>query len=159
MNVADELARLQELHHSGAIDDQEFAAAKARILGGSAETATLPADPATLEREARQWGMLLHLSIFAGFVAPALGLVVPILIWQIKKDELPGIDEHGKNVANWIISKLIYAAVSFVLAFVLIGFVLGLALAIVAIVFPVIGGIKANNGEYWKYPLAIPFFK
>jgi uncharacterized Tic20 family protein len=33
------------------------------------------------------------------------------------------------------------------------------ALVIIGIVFPIIGGIKANNGEVWKYPLSIPFFK
>jgi len=28
-----------------------------------------------------------------------------------------------------------------------------------AIAFPIVGGIKANNGEVWRYPLSIQFFK
>ena len=32
-------------------------------------------------------------------------------------------------------------------------------LTALCIIFPIIGGIKANNGELWKYPLSIQFFK
>jgi len=41
---------------------------------------------------------------------------------------------------------------------VLIGIPLLIALAILAIVFPIVAAIKANNGQVWKYPLSIPFF-
>jgi uncharacterized Tic20 family protein len=62
-------------------------------------------------------------------------------------------------VVNWLISSLIYFVVSLVLTIVLIG-ILGLvALGIMSIVFPIIGGIKANNGELWEYPLTIKFLK
>src|SRR5207248_4635078 len=49
------------------------------------------------EQQTRQWALFLHLSILAGFVVPFAGLIVPIVIWQLKKAELPGIDVHGKN--------------------------------------------------------------
>ena len=103
--------------------------------------------------------MILHLSQFAGYVIPLAGLIAPIVIWQVKKTELPGIDAHGKVVLNWILSALIYGAVSFVLLFVLIGFLMFAVLGVMLVIFPIVGGIKANNGELWKYPLSIPFFK
>jgi uncharacterized Tic20 family protein len=62
-------------------------------------------------------------------------------------------------VANWLISMTIYAAVSIVLMFVLVGLFLMLALAVIGIVFPIIGAVKANNGELWEYPLTIKFLK
>jgi uncharacterized Tic20 family protein len=43
--------------------------------------------------------------------------------------------------------------------FVLVGILLLIALGIVAIVFPIIGAVKANNGELWEYPLTIKFLK
>jgi uncharacterized protein len=111
------------------------------------------------ETQTRQWALFLHLSLLAGFVVPLAGLVTPIIIWQLKKNDLPGLDIHGKNVVNWIISDLIYIAIGYILCFVLIGFPILIALGIVSIVFPIIGGIKANNGEVWKYPLTIRFVK
>ncbi|MCA1624504.1 MAG: DUF4870 domain-containing protein [Acidobacteria bacterium] len=109
--------------------------------------------------EQKQTGLFLHLSQLLNFVIPFGGVVAPIVIWQVKKDEMPALDAHGKMVANWLISCLIYFAVSFVLAFVLIGFLGFIALAIMGVVFPIIGGIKANNGELWEYPLTIKFLK
>ena len=103
--------------------------------------------------------MLLHLSMLAGLVIPLAGLIIPILIWQMKKDELPLIDAHGKNAMNWIISSLIYAVACLILWLLLIGIPLSIALGVVSIVFPIIAAIKGNNGEVWMYPLAISFFK
>ena len=119
----------------------------------------VPVNPAALEQETRQWAMFLHLSLLAGFVVPYAGLIVPILIWQLKKAELPGLDVHGKNVLNWIISVTIYAIGCALLFFVFIGIPLLFALIVVGVVFPIIAGIKANQGEVWKYPLAITFLK
>ena len=112
-----------------------------------------------LERKTREWAMFLHLSVLLGSLAPAIGLVVPIVLWQMKKDEMPLIDVHGKIVMNWIISFLIYAVISLILFIVIIGIPMLIALGIVSFVFPIIGGIKANNGEVWKYPLSIQFLK
>lgn len=109
------------------------------------------------DKETRQWAMALHLSQLAGFVVPFAGLIVPILIWQLKKEEMPELDIHGKIVTNWIISALIYSVVCFILTFLLIGIFLAIPLGIIAIVFPIIGGIKANEGRAWKYPLSISF--
>lgn len=107
----------------------------------------------------KNWAMLIHLSIFSGYLVPFAGLVVPILIWQLKKNEFPSIDAHGKMVMNFILSMLIYGVICFALCFVFIGFPLLFALSIAGIVLPIIGAIKANDGILWNYPLMIQFFK
>lgn len=101
--------------------------------------------------------MILHFSQFAGYIVPLAGMIVPIVLWQMKKDELPGIDEHGRAVVNWIISETIYILIGIALIFVVIGIPLLFALALIGIIFPIIGGIKANDGVLWKYPLSISF--
>jgi hypothetical protein len=108
-------------------------------------------------RELRLWATLLHLSVLAGFVVPLAGLIVPVVIYMLKKDELPGLSPHFRVILNWILSLVIYGVISFILIFVLIGIVLLWALAVLALVFPIIGAIKANDGEVWTYPLSIPF--
>ncbi|CAN5523019.1 DUF4870 domain-containing protein [soil metagenome] len=107
----------------------------------------------------RQMGLFLHLSQLINFIIPLGGVVAPIILWQTQKDKMPALDAHGKMVVNWLISSLIYWVVSGVLAIVLIGFLGMLALAIMGIAFPIMGGIKANNGEFWEYPLTIKFIK
>jgi len=167
MSIADELQKLQQLRQSGAIDDFEFALAKAKVLNGPPEVqpdAGAPFESAWVgltaqEQETRRWGLFLHLSVLAGYALPIAGVVVPIAIWQLKKDSLPTIDAHGKNAVNWLISLIIYAVVCGILAFAFIGIPLLMALGVVAVVFPIVAGIKANNGEVWRYPMAISFLK
>ena len=116
--------------------------------------------PAFLQtQDERQMGMFLHLSQLANVIFFPIGIVAPILLWQTQKEKMPALDAHGKMVVNWMISSTIYAVVSIVLCLILVGFLMLIALAIVGILFPIIGGIKANNGELWQYPLAIRFLK
>ena len=103
------------------------------------------------------WAMFVHLSALLGLTAiPILGFVAPVVIWQLKKEDFPELENHGRNVTNWLISSLIYSGVCFLLCFVFIGFPLFVLLGIVAVIFPLIGGLKAHNGEVWKYPLSLP---
>ena len=73
-------------------------------------------------------------------------------------DELPEIDEHGKNAVNWIVSHLLWIVACVLLAFVGVGIPLLLVLAVLAVVFPLVAAIKASNGETWPYPMTISFF-
>lgn len=112
-----------------------------------------------MSKESNTWAMILHLSLLAGFIIPLGGLIVPIVIWQLKKDEFPSIDAHGKMAVNFIISMAIYTVIALILTFVLIGIFLLMLLAVVGVVLPIIAGIKANSGEVWDYPGMIKFFK
>jgi len=105
------------------------------------------------------WAMGLHLSVFSAYVVPLAGLIVPIVLWQVKKKDMPELDAHGKEVTNFLISFVIYSIIVAVLSFVLIGLVLFIPLMIISIVFPIVGGIKANDGVLWHYPLTIRFIK
>ena len=119
-----------------------------------------PMPPAVLQTaEERQMGMIMHLSQLVNVLFFPIGIVAPIVLWQTQKEKMPALDAHGKMVTNFMISMTIYMVVSIILMFVLIGFLTILAAAIMGIVFPIIGGIKANNGELWSYPMTIKFLK
>lgn len=112
------------------------------------------------------WGMnlrnfttLLHISQFAGFVVPYAGFILPIVMWVTNKDQNEVINQHGKNILNWLISGTIYAIVAGILSFILIGILLLVAVGICAVIFPIIGAVKSSNDEIWQYPLTVQFFK
>jgi uncharacterized Tic20 family protein len=104
------------------------------------------------DKETNQWAMFIHFSILAGWVVPIAGLVVPIILWQLKKDDLPGIVPHAHIVLNWIITSLVYGAICLVLMLVLIGVLGFIALGVITVIYAIIGGLKANEGEVWEYP-------
>ena len=106
------------------------------------------------------WCVLIHLSQFTNFVFAGAGLILPIVLWQIKKDESEIINRHGRNVANWIITETILLVISFILTFSCgIGVIPLILVAVAGIIFPIIGASKAGKGELWRYPWAITFIK
>ena len=109
--------------------------------------------------ETNQFCMLMHLSQFASFIVPFGGIIMPIVMWSTNKEQSDLVNEHGKNILNWIISSFIYLFVSFILTFVLIGIVTLIATAVCSLIFTIIGAVKANNGQVYKYPLSIQFIK
>ncbi len=115
-----------------------------------------PAD----DKETNTWAMILHLSMLSGLIVPMAGLIVPIIIYILKKDHLPGLQPHGYVIFNWMISAFIYGIIGgiLILAFGL-GILVLMALGLLSLIFPIIGGVKASEGEVWPYPLSIKFFK
>jgi len=99
------------------------------------------------------WGMLAHLSgIIFGFVGP-------LVIWLIQKETMPFVNDQAKEALNWQITLVIGFVAAGVLSFVGIGFILYPALAILNLVFCIMGGMKANEGTAYRYPFSLKLVK
>ena len=106
-----------------------------------------------VSKDARTWGMLCHLlAIFTGFIAP-------LIIWLVKKDEDPFVNNQGKEALNFQITVAIAMFVSGLLSFVCIGFLLATAVWVADLVFCIIATVKANSGVAYRYPVSIRFIK
>ena len=108
--------------------------------------------PATSEE--RTWGWVSHAGSFVG-AAVAMAFVVPLVIMLTKGKQSAFVRRHAVESLNFQISALIYAAVSAVLALVVIGLLLLLALAVFYVVVVVIATVKAASGEEYRYPLTL----
>lgn len=103
--------------------------------------------------------MAMHFAQLAGFLIPMAGMVLPIVMWVMHRAHDEAIDKHGQMITNWIISTWIYFVACFFLAFVFIGFFGFFVVGVLALVYPIVGAIKAKEGEFWSYPLTIKFIK
>jgi uncharacterized Tic20 family protein len=114
-----------------------------------------------LSKDARMWAMFCHLAGLAGYIVPVVisGIIAPLIVWQIKKDEHPFVDEHGKEAVNFQISILIYSIICIPFIFICIGVIMLVAVGIFDIVCLLIAAVKANNGEHYRYPICIRFIK
>ncbi|HEU4806878.1 MAG TPA: DUF4870 domain-containing protein [Homoserinimonas sp.] len=99
------------------------------------------------------WSTLVHVGgIFIGVFASLIGYLV-------LKDRGPFVRAHTQAALNFQITMAIATVVGIITTFILIGFVILMAVGIVIIVFSIIAAMKANNGEYYTYPLSIPLIK
>jgi uncharacterized Tic20 family protein len=107
----------------------------------------------------RDWGLFAHLSSFIGFFIPFGNIIAPLIMWQIKKEEMPFGSSQAKECLNFQISLTIYFVVSGILCLILIGFLFLLALLVIDLIFTIMAAVKASNGIAYRYPLTIRFIK
>jgi uncharacterized Tic20 family protein len=152
----DQIEKLNDLKQKGLISEEEYQQAKERILGSQAQSAAQP-QTILMKTNNYDYALILHLTQFCSWLFPFLGLIVPLIMWQSKKED-PYIDEQGKVVMNWVFSSIIYCLVSIVLCFILVGFVMLAILFVCSIVFTIMGAMDANKGIIKNYPMSIKFF-
>ena len=111
----------------------------------------------------RQWAMWAHLSALAGLFI-GFNFLGPLIIYLANKDDDPFVRDQAAEALNFNLSFFIYIAVGTIVTFVLILVLIGLlllpllaALIITWVVFVIIGAVRANSGEAYRYPLTIRF--
>ena len=107
------------------------------------------------EKEEHQWAMFAHIGIFSSIFVPLGNFIAPIVIWQMKKHESEFVVDQAKESLNFQITLMIYSLISILLCFIVIGFFLIFALVIFGLIMVIVGGIRANEGEYYRYPMCI----
>jgi uncharacterized Tic20 family protein len=110
-------------------------------------------------KDEKTFAMFCHLSALAGFIIPFGNIIGPLILWQMKKAESAFIDDQGKEALNFQITIGIAALICFALLLVIIGAFLLPVVGLVALIFTIIGAIKANEGVTYRYPFAIRLVK
>ena len=108
--------------------------------------------------------MFCHLAGLVGYLPvvpfPVGNVLGPLILWLIKKDEMPFVNDQGKEALNFQISMSIYALVCLPLVCLAgLGAVLAGIVAIVDLVFIIIASIESNKGKAYRYPLSIRMIK
>lgn len=129
------------------------------------------------DRDARMWATAAHLAPLAGLVGVPFGNILgPLVVWLIKRQDHPFVDDQGKEALNFHLSLTLYGVVAaavlvpavFVgslvpllpgLLFVPLLIAGGVAVVIFGLVMIVIAALRANEGEAYRYPLTIRFVK
>jgi uncharacterized protein len=112
-----------------------------------------PAPAPVLDQDSKNWGMAGHLAALAGFVIPFGNIIGPLVVYLMKKGQNAYAETEAKESLNFQITVSILAVPCFILVFLLIGIPLLLALGVASLVFIILGGIKANGGTPYRYPV------
>ena len=125
-------------------------------------SAVPPASRHNARDDTRTWALAAHLSALLSLVI-GFPFVGPLVVYLVKKDD-PFVRRHAAEALNFNLSVMLYAIVLGVLTFVLIFFIVGLALIPVLIlgfvawiVFVCLAAAKAGQGQEYRYPLTIRF--
>jgi uncharacterized Tic20 family protein len=104
------------------------------------------------------WAMICHLSALAMFI-PLGNVIGPLVVWLLKKDEMPMVDREGKESLNFQITVSIFAFGAWILSFILIGIPLLVLIGIANLVFIVLASLEASKGRPYSYPFNLRLIK
>jgi len=140
-------------------------------------------------RDARTWATLCHLSALLMLIGVPLGNVLgPLVVWLIKRNDYPFVDDQGKEALNFQLSVTLYWVLAGILIFfsvgsiaffwpavhhrmfdfwnpmampfaMIFGFFLIFGLVILDVILAVVAAVKTSNGEAYRYPLTIRAIK
>jgi uncharacterized Tic20 family protein len=100
----------------------------------------------------KQWAMLAHLSALLLYFTVIGGLVVPLVIWQAKKDTMPFVADQAKETLNFQITIILALIVAGVLCWILIGIPLLLGLVLFHFIITIVAAVKSGEGVRYRYP-------
>ncbi len=127
-----------------------------------------PSDlPSTQER---QWAMFAHLSALLGLVITGHWLgwgcfLGPLIIWLVKKDSMPFVDDQGKEALNFNITVAIVFFALFALTLMTLGlgmlvaWPVGVVVGVAWLVLTIVAAIRANEGVRYRYPYTLRLIK
>jgi len=126
--------------------------------------------PVGPSHEERQWALIAHLSALLGGLVTGHWLGIgcflgPLIIWLVKRDSMPFVDDQAKEALNFNITVAIVSALLLVLTVLTLGIGLiltipvGVVVGIFWLVCLIIAAIKANEGERYRYPLCLRLIK
>jgi hypothetical protein len=144
---------MEALHmedYPGGTDNQQNPQDKETINVGNAGG---PSAPAETSQDAKNLAMLCHL---LGLLTSFLG---PLILWLIKKDEQPFVDEQGKEALNFQITVMLAYIVGGITSVICVGFILLAAAGIADLVFSIMACIAASKGEHYRYPVTLRLLK
>lgn len=136
--------------YPGGTDNQQNPQDKETINVGNAGG---PSAPAETSQDAKNLAMLCHL---LGLLTSFLG---PLILWLIKKDEQPFVDEQGKEALNFQITVMLAYIVGGITSVICVGFILLAAAGIADLVFSIMACIAASKGEHYRYPVTLRLLK
>ncbi len=130
-----------------------------------------PAPAGAPSAEEKQWAMFAHLSALLGGIVTSgwagnVGFFVgPLVIWLMKKDTMPFVNDQAKEALNFAITISLACLALLLLTLLTLGIgallaiPLILVIGIVALVFIIIAAIKSNQGIAYRYPFALRLVK
>jgi uncharacterized Tic20 family protein len=107
--------------------------------------------------EERNLAMFVHLCTFAGFFFPFGNFIAPIVAWQLKKGVMRFVEDQAKEALNFQLSMWLYLVIGAVLILAIIGIPILIFLGIYYVVISILAAIRANAGEWYRYPMIIRF--
>lgn len=117
--------------------------------------------PGFASNEEKTWALIAHFGGAVGmfFLFGVGGWIAPLVAMVAKGDQSPTIRQHAVKALNFQLTWSIVGVIGYVTICIIIGFIIFPVAALMGIIFGIVAGVKANDGQLYEYPAAIKMIK
>ena len=114
-----------------------------------------------ISNEEKNWAIFSHIGIFLGLIVPFGNILVPFIIWLMKREESDFVEVHSRESFNFQLSITIYfiLLIFLFIIFTLISLPLSIILFIFVLISVIKASISASSKEKYKYSFKINFVR
>lgn len=107
-------------------------------------------------KDERNWAMIAHLSALLFLWSGIGGVIGPLIVYLIRKDDMPFAAQQAKEACNFQITMLLLGLVAWFLILLIITLPIGLPmlfiLGILDVVLTIVAAVKVSEGVAYRYP-------
>lgn len=107
-----------------------------------------------LNSDEKLWVIFSHLSVLIG-----VGIILPLVVYLVKKGDSPRVAGHAREALNFHISLFIYVGICAALFFLVVPPFLIPLIGLFGLVFSIVAAVKSLNGQDYRYPLTLRLVK
>jgi uncharacterized Tic20 family protein len=115
-------------------------------------TSGATAPPPLPSSDERQWAMIAHLSAMLLYCTVFGGFIAPLVIWLLKRDTMPFVDDQGRETLNFQITILLSLICAGILMIIVIGIPIFFALLLLHFILTIVAAVKSSEGVLYRYP-------
>jgi len=117
--------------------------------------------PGFANNDEKTWALISHFGGAAGmFVLSGVGgWIAPLIAMATRGNQSPTVRQHAVNALNFQLTWTIVGVIGWLTCVFGIGVIIFLAASLVGIIFGIIGGVKANDGYLYEYPVSLKMIK
>lgn len=113
-----------------------------------------------LSNDEKNWGVYCHIATILGVFVPVLGnFLGPLVVWLMKKEEIPFVEDQGKEVLNFQITLLLISIAAGFLSAIFIGIIILWLLPFYWLICTIVGSMNASKGVAFRYPVTLRLIK
>lgn len=107
-----------------------------------------------MTQDEKNYVMWMHISGLSSYIGVPFGhFLVPLVLWLLKRKESSVVDQQGKEILNFQLTITFYLIFSYILVFILIGFLFIGVVILLHIIAAIVAAVRAHEGVMFRYPV------
>jgi len=109
-----------------------------------------------MTEDERKYATWMHVTGLSSYIGIPFGhVLVPLILWLLRRKQSDYVNQQGVEILNFQLSITFYYMFSYIMIFILIGFVFLPVVFLLHVIATIMATVKTHEGGYFRYPATL----